>query len=92
MTRKSFKSCFNENEYNLYRTLTPIILIWPDATLVPSWEMAKQEEKESEFKEKKAEAAKTKKAVKEVQGKVEKTTLGDLGVLAELKKKMEGGE
>lgn len=56
------------------------------------WEMAKQEEKESEFKEKKAEAAKTKKAVKEVQGKVEKTTLGDLGVLAELKKKMEGGE
>jgi small subunit ribosomal protein S1 len=56
------------------------------------WEMAKQEEKEAEFKEKKAEAAKTKKAVKEVQGKVEKTTLGDLSILAELKKKMEGGE
>jgi len=56
------------------------------------WELAKQEEKEAEFKEKKAEAAKTKKAVKEVQGKVEKTTLGDLSILAELKKKMEGGE
>jgi len=36
------------------------------------WELAKQEEKDAEFKEKKAEAAKTKKAVKEVQGKVEK--------------------
>jgi small subunit ribosomal protein S1 len=56
------------------------------------WELAKQEEKDAEFKEKKAEAAKTKKAVKEVQGKVEKTTLGDLSILAELKKKMEGGE
>jgi small subunit ribosomal protein S1 len=30
--------------------------------------------------------------VKEVQSKVEKTTLGDLGILAELKKKMESGE
>ncbi|MCF8341722.1 MAG: 30S ribosomal protein S1 [Chitinophagaceae bacterium] len=56
------------------------------------WELAKQEEKDAEFKEKKAEAAKTKKAVKEVQGKVEKTTLGDLSILAELKKKMEDGE
>jgi small subunit ribosomal protein S1 len=55
------------------------------------WEQAKAEEKEAENKEKKAEAAKTKKAVKEIQGKVEKTTLGDLGVLAELKKKMEQG-
>jgi small subunit ribosomal protein S1 len=50
------------------------------------------DEKEAVVKEKKAEAAKTKKAVKDIQGKVEKTTLGDLGVLAELKKKMEGGE
>ena len=55
------------------------------------WEQAKHEEKESVAKEKKAEAVKTKKAVKDVQSKVEKTTLGDLGVLAELKKKMEGG-
>jgi small subunit ribosomal protein S1 len=55
------------------------------------WEQTKAEEKSAVIKEKTAEAAKTKKAVKEVQGKVEKTTLGDLGILAELKKKMEGG-
>ncbi|HRN56703.1 MAG TPA: 30S ribosomal protein S1 [Agriterribacter sp.] len=55
------------------------------------WEQAKADEKEAENKERKAEAAKTKKAVKDIQGKVEKTTLGDLGVLAELKKKMEQG-
>jgi small subunit ribosomal protein S1 len=55
------------------------------------WEQGRADEKEALNKEKKAEAAKTKKAVKEVQGKVEKTTLGDLGILAELKKKMEGG-
>lgn len=55
------------------------------------WEQAKADEKEAVVKEKKADAAKTKKAVKEVQSKVEKTTLGDLGVLAELKKKMEDG-
>jgi small subunit ribosomal protein S1 len=30
--------------------------------------------------------------VKDIQSKVEKSTLGDLGVLAELKKKMEGDE
>jgi small subunit ribosomal protein S1 len=56
------------------------------------WEQVKVEEKEAVAKEKKAEAVKTKKAVKDVQSKVEKTTLGDLGVLAELKKKMEEGE
>jgi small subunit ribosomal protein S1 len=57
------------------------------------WEQAKADEREAENKERKVEAAKTKKAVKDIQGKVEKTTLGDLGVLAELKKKMEqGGE
>ncbi|MGN6490346.1 MAG: 30S ribosomal protein S1 [Agriterribacter sp.] len=55
------------------------------------WEQAKADEKEAVNKERKAEAAKTKKAVKDIQGKVEKTTLGDLGVLAELKKKMEQG-
>ena len=54
------------------------------------WERAKADEIEAEKKEKTAEAARTKKAVKDIQGKVEKTTLGDLGVLAELKKKMEG--
>lgn len=56
------------------------------------WEQVKYEEKEAVAKEKKVEAAKTKKAVKDVQSKVEKTTLGDLGVLAELKKKMEEGD
>ena len=56
------------------------------------WEQVVAEEKDAVVKEKKAEAAKTKKAVKDIQGKVEKTTLGDLGVLAELKKKMEDGE
>ena len=56
------------------------------------WEQVVAEEKEAVAKEKKADAAKTKKAVKDIQNKVEKSTLGDLGVLAELKKKMEGGE
>ncbi|MGN6292105.1 MAG: 30S ribosomal protein S1 [Chitinophagaceae bacterium] len=56
------------------------------------WEQGQVEEKEAAKKEAKAEAEKTKKAVKNIQGKVEKATLGDLGVLADLKKKMEGGE
>ena len=55
------------------------------------WEQTKAEAKDTEMKERKNEAAKTKKAVKDVQGKVEKSTLGDLGVLAELKRKMESG-
>jgi small subunit ribosomal protein S1 len=53
------------------------------------WELVKAEEKDAERKEKSAEAARTKKAVKDVQSKVEKTTLGDLGVLADLKKKLD---
>jgi len=56
------------------------------------WEQGQVEEKEAAKKEAKAEADKTKKAVKNIQGKVEKATLGDLGVLADLKKKLEGGE
>lgn len=56
------------------------------------WERVKQEELETEKKEKKAEAEKTQKAVKNIQSKVEKATLGDLGVLADLKKKLENGE
>jgi small subunit ribosomal protein S1 len=56
------------------------------------WEQVAADEKEAVVKEKKADAAKTKKAVKDIQSKVEKSTLGDLGVLAELKKKMEGGD
>ncbi|MDE3249544.1 MAG: 30S ribosomal protein S1 [Bacteroidota bacterium] len=56
------------------------------------WEQAKAEEKDAIRKEARAEADQTKKAVKNIQSKVEKTTLGDLGVLAELKKKMESGD
>jgi small subunit ribosomal protein S1 len=56
------------------------------------WERAKQEEVEAEKKVKAAEAESTKKAVKNIQQKVEKATLGDLGVLADLKKKLESGE
>ncbi len=53
------------------------------------WEQAIEEVKQAEFKEKKADAEVTKKAVKNLQSKVEKSTLGDLGVLANLKAKME---
>lgn len=53
------------------------------------WEQGKIEEAEVAKKEARADADKTKKAVKNIQGKVEKATLGDLGVLADLKKKME---
>ena len=55
------------------------------------WEQGQIEEKESQKKEARAEQEKTKKAVKNIQNKVEKATLGDLGVLADLKKKLEGG-
>ena len=55
------------------------------------WEQGKIEEAEVIKKEAKAESDNTKKAVKNIQSKVEKATLGDLGVLADLKKKMEGG-
>ncbi len=56
------------------------------------WEQGQIEVAEAAKKEARAEADKTKKAVKNIQSKVEKATLGDLGVLADLKKKMEGGE
>jgi small subunit ribosomal protein S1 len=56
------------------------------------WEQVKEEEKQVARKEAHAENESTKKAVKNIQSKVEKSTLGDLGILADLKKKMEGGE
>ncbi|MEO7800814.1 MAG: 30S ribosomal protein S1 [Ginsengibacter sp.] len=56
------------------------------------WEQQKAEEKDAEMKEKRAEQESTKKAVKNLQSKVEKTTLGDLGVLADLKKKLDDNE
>jgi small subunit ribosomal protein S1 len=54
------------------------------------WEQVKEEEKQVARKEAHVENENTKKAVKNIQSKVEKSTLGDLGVLADLKKKMEG--
>jgi small subunit ribosomal protein S1 len=54
------------------------------------WEQEKEEEKQVQQKEKKAEAESTKKAVKNIQSKVEKTTLGDLSALADLKAKLDG--
>jgi small subunit ribosomal protein S1 len=56
------------------------------------WEQSKVEEKEAAKKEARAEAEKTKKAVKSIQGKVEKATLGDLGALAEIKEKLKKEE
>ena len=53
------------------------------------WEQVIEEEKQAVIKEKKADAEVTKKAVKNLQSKVEKSTLGDLGVLAGLKAKMD---
>jgi small subunit ribosomal protein S1 len=53
------------------------------------WEQAVVEEKEVAKKEAKVETEKTKKAVKTIQGKVEKSTLGDLGALAEIKAKLD---
>ncbi len=56
------------------------------------WEQAKAEEKEAARKEAKAESDKAKKAVKNIQNKVEKATLGDLGALAEIKEKLKKEE
>jgi small subunit ribosomal protein S1 len=53
-----------------------------------TWEQSKVDENEAAKKEAKIESEKTRKAVKSVQSKVEKATLGDLGVLADIKKKM----
>jgi len=56
------------------------------------WEQSKNEEKEAIKKEASSEAEKTKKAVKNIQSKVEKPTLGDLGALAAIKDKMKQAE
>lgn len=61
-----------------------------------TWEQVKIDEKEAAKKEAKVDTDKTRKAVKNVQSKVEKATLGDLGALAEIKAKLKeeekGGE
>ncbi|HEX2607281.1 MAG TPA: 30S ribosomal protein S1 [Flavisolibacter sp.] len=56
------------------------------------WEQAKVEEKDAIRKEARAEADKTKKAVKNLQSKVEKPTLGDLGALAQIKERLQQEE
>jgi small subunit ribosomal protein S1 len=56
------------------------------------WEQEKEEEKQVQIKEKKAEHESTKKAVKTIQSKVEKSTLGDLSALASLKAKLDSDE
>ncbi len=56
------------------------------------WEQAKAEEKEAAIKQERADEEKTKKVVKNIQTKVEKATLGDLGALAEIKEKMKKEE
>lgn len=56
------------------------------------WEQSQAEEKDAARKEQRAEAEKTKKAVKNVQAKVEKPTLGDLGALAQIKERLQQEE
>ena len=56
------------------------------------WEQHVAEVVAAEKKEAKTEADNTKKAVKNIQAKVEKATLGDLGALAEIKAKLQEGE
>ena len=56
------------------------------------WEQSKIDEKEAAKKEARVESEKTKKAVKTMQNKVEKATLGDLGALAEIKAKLKEEE
>jgi small subunit ribosomal protein S1 len=56
------------------------------------WEQVKTDEKEAAKKEARTEAEKTKTAVKNIQSKVEKPTLGDLGALADIKEKLKQAE
>ena len=56
------------------------------------WEQSKVEEREAAKKDARVESEKTKKAVKNIQSKVEKATLGDLGALAEIKAKLKEEE
>ena len=56
------------------------------------WEQVKTEEKQAAQKEARADADKTRKAVKTIQQKVEKPTLGDLGALASIKEKLKQEE
>lgn len=52
------------------------------------WEQAKADERDAQRKEERTEADAAKKAVKNIQSKVEKPTLGDLGALAQIKERL----
>jgi len=56
------------------------------------WEQAKVDEKETAKKEARTDADNARKTVKNIQSKVEKATLGDLGALAQLKQKLQQEE
>ena len=56
------------------------------------WEEARAEARVQEFESRKKEAKAANNAVKKVKDSVEKSTLGDLSVLAQLKEQMEGAE
>jgi small subunit ribosomal protein S1 len=56
------------------------------------WEQSQAQEKDAARKEARADADKTKKAVKNLQSKVEKPTLGDLGALAQIKERLQQEE
>ncbi|WP_132053836.1 30S ribosomal protein S1 [Pseudocnuella soli] len=56
------------------------------------WEQAQAGERDAARKEARAQADQTKKAVKNLQGKVEKPTLGDLGALAQIKERLQQQE
>ena len=56
------------------------------------WEQAKADERDAARKEARADADAAKKAVKTIQNKVEKPTLGDLGALAQIKERLQQEE
>ncbi|GAA4340695.1 30S ribosomal protein S1 [Mucilaginibacter gynuensis] len=56
------------------------------------WEEARADARVQEFENRKKEAKSASNAVKKVKDSVEKSTLGDLSVLAQLKEQMEGAE
>ena len=56
------------------------------------WEEAKEEARKEESSARKKDAKSASNAVKKVKDSVEKSTLGDLDVLAQLKEQMEGGD
>jgi small subunit ribosomal protein S1 len=56
------------------------------------WEQAKADERDAVRKEQRADSEAAKKAVKNIQSKVEKPTLGDLGALAQIKERLQQEE